>query len=182
VRNVLEKEPISAIFTSPMKRARQTAEIISEPHNLALITIDGFSEIDTGIFSNKSNSEVLTHGENFKDIISKSRDAPLVAQLLDHYPGLAFPGGESVGQMVQRVVEAWEDLMESIRNYYPVSVVVSHAGTQTVIMRHLSAFLLSKDLKGLKFSNSSITEVEVQGNPRKVSITRINDISHLQNI
>ncbi|MFW9998003.1 MAG: histidine phosphatase family protein [Candidatus Odinarchaeota archaeon] len=178
--DILKKEPVNAFFTSPMKRARQTAEIIANPHNLDVYPIDGFSEIDTGIFTGKTNSEVIEHGENFKDIIVKSRDGPFVAQLLDYYPGLSFPGGESVGQMVNRVIDAWEILLEVIiTNDYRITAIVSHAGTQTVILRHLSSYFFTKNLKKEKFDNTSITEIEMSydGNYR---IIRINDTSHIQ--
>ncbi|MHA2298559.1 MAG: histidine phosphatase family protein [Candidatus Hodarchaeales archaeon] len=180
-RKALEREPINAIFTSPMKRALQTAEIIASPHDLNVHIIDKLCEIDTGSFSGKTNTEVIKHGENFKDIITKARDGPLVAQLLDHYPGLAFPQGESVGQMVQRVVEGWDSLLETIEiKNYPVTAVVSHGGTQTVILRHLSSYILSKDLNKQKFENASITEIEMLDG-RRFQVKRVNDISHLKN-
>ncbi|MHA1166692.1 MAG: histidine phosphatase family protein [Candidatus Hodarchaeales archaeon] len=172
----------SIIFSSPLRRALQTAEIIAEPHGLPVIQINGLREIDTGIFSDKTNKEVEEINSEYKSVIELARNGPLVAQILDYYPGLSFPGGESAGQMVKRVIDAWEGIIDRIvKDNHRFSVLISHAGTQTVILRHLISHTLTKDLKKQVFDNASISIVEITDGGN-INISSLNSTDHLDSL
>lgn len=175
----LSKIKFSAIYASPLKRAVQTAEIIARPQGIPVISIDGLREIDTGIFSDKTNREVEEFDKGYKDIIELARNGPLVAQMLDYYPGLSFPNGESAGQMVKRVVDAWEQIITSIlENDYQNTAIISHAGTQTVILRHLTSHTLTSELKRQVFDNTSLSVLEIT-DEGDFSISCLNNVDHL---
>lgn len=84
----LDDVPLAAVYSSPRRRAWQTAEIVAERHRLAVILADGLDEIDFGAWS----------GQRF--------DA------LDHDPGwqrwnaergtAATPGGETMAGVAAR--------------------------------------------------------------------------------
>ncbi len=54
----LSARPPEAILTSPLRRARETAEIIAEETGITdLTTVDGLTETDIGIFTNMSGDQ-----------------------------------------------------------------------------------------------------------------------------
>jgi broad specificity phosphatase PhoE len=55
----LAREPIAAIYASPMRRAAQTAEAIAAPHGLAPIPMPDLREIDHGRWEGLRQEEVL---------------------------------------------------------------------------------------------------------------------------
>ncbi|MGH2510245.1 MAG: histidine phosphatase family protein, partial [Ktedonobacteraceae bacterium] len=44
----LKGTPIDAIYSSPLKRAHETAHIIAAPHQLPVTVIEGFREVNVG--------------------------------------------------------------------------------------------------------------------------------------
>ena len=132
----------------------------------------------------KTDSEVIREsGSNYKELIEIHQllpsGTPFVASLLDHFPGLAFPGGESFGQMVNRVVVAWEGLVDTAKK--GTIILVSHGGTQAVILRHLQAHTLPRKRINHVFASASITEIKLIGNG-SFQVIRENDQSHLDGL
>ena len=57
VRKILEKYPIDVIVSSPLKRARKTAEIINETKKVPIIFDKGIEERGYGEFEGKIGKE-----------------------------------------------------------------------------------------------------------------------------
>ena len=84
-------EHIDAIYTSPLKRARATAEAIAKYHNMEPIAEPGLIEIDCG------RMEILL-------LTEVARLFPEVALNWDRSPELCeFPGGETMREVYERV-------------------------------------------------------------------------------
>lgn len=122
----LRAHEFDAIITSPLRRARQTAEVVS-----ALVTVldtgsadpvieDGLRETDFGAWEGLTFAEV---GRKWKD--------ELAAWLAD--PTVAPPGGESFVDTDKRVGEA----IEGLRERYPGQrlLVVSHVTPIKLLVR-----------------------------------------------
>lgn len=105
------KGDIAAVVTSPLGRARETAEATAAALGLEVRVIDGLTETDFGEW------EGLTFRE------AADRDPELHARWLGD-PALPAPGGESFDQVRERVENARRDLVAR----YPGAniVVVSH--------------------------------------------------------
>lgn len=101
------------IISSPLLRARQTAQAIASVLSGAALEIDDrWSETDFGI------AEGLTYEE-------LTRVAPdIAARLASGDVGIDWPGGESAAALAARVEAAWRDLTE----YRRPALVVSHGG------------------------------------------------------
>jgi broad specificity phosphatase PhoE len=56
---------VYAVYTSPLKRARDTARLIAEPHGLEVITLDGLREMDAGEVDGLTYQEMRTHYRDF---------------------------------------------------------------------------------------------------------------------
>ncbi|MCK5056845.1 MAG: histidine phosphatase family protein [Candidatus Aminicenantes bacterium] len=86
----LKHENIDVIFHSPLKRAKQTAEIVNQYHNLELKEIACFTEIDMGDWE----------GQYYFDLIKKNKE---FHRTWFTDPEVSIPGGESFCQVYARV-------------------------------------------------------------------------------
>ena len=78
----LDKE-IEAIYASPLKRARQTAEIIAAPLHLPVTVMENFREVDVGDLENGPPSAEKWDYHN-----------ALIMDWMNGHPERRFPGGE----------------------------------------------------------------------------------------
>ena len=114
--------PVDAVFTSPLKRCLQTADILY-PDNKPLV-IDGFIEYNFGEFENKT-AEQLEKYEEFPRWLAGER-------------GVKPPYGESNGEFAKRVCDTFEKVAEGLMKTGTTSAaIVTHGG---VIMTILAAY------------------------------------------
>lgn len=115
---------MDAIFSSDLSRAQKTAEIISRVNGASLYLDPRLREIDQGEWE----------GMLFHDI--RTRYAKAFEERLRDPLQVAPPGGETVGQVRQRVLEAIKDIIAS----YPrgVIAIVSHGLALAIIKVHLN--------------------------------------------
>jgi Fructose-2,6-bisphosphatase len=118
---------IAKAFTSPLKRCRQTAEIILGSRNTSLETIDQLTEINMGEWENQSIEYIRNR---FPEMYEK-RGA--------HIDTFVPPGGESFEQVQYRAVPAFEYI---VRNTSGNVLIISHAGINRVILSQLLGFHL----------------------------------------
>ena len=62
---VLRKEKVDAIYASPLRRARETAQAISRFHKVEVVTIDGLKELDVGEVDGMTYEEMKVHHSEF---------------------------------------------------------------------------------------------------------------------
>jgi len=86
----LKNEGLEVIFHSPLKRAKQTAEIVNRHHNLELKEVACFTEIDMGDWE----------GQYYFDLIEKNKE---FHRTWFTDPEVSIPGGESFCQVYARV-------------------------------------------------------------------------------
>jgi len=103
-RAFLENVPFSTIYTSPLTRAKQTAEIFCQElaklqkHPFRLVVDERIIEVKTGILDGIPFTEL----GKFEAIIRK---AP-------YKPSLRFPGGESIADLIKRTGEYVEEVLK----------------------------------------------------------------------
>ena len=114
--------PAEAVFTSPLKRCKETAAILY-PDNKAIV-IDGFIEYNFGEFENKTAAEL--------------EKSPVFPRWLAGEKGVAPPFGESNEEFAARVCETFEKVAEGLMKTGTTSAaIITHGG---VIMTILAAF------------------------------------------
>ena len=156
-------EHIDAIYTSPLKRARATAEAIAKYHNMEPIAEPGLIEIDCGRMENLLLTDV-------------ARLFPEVALNWDRSPELCeFPGGETMREVYERVNAALDRIIAE--NPGRTVVVTTHGGA----LRNLYARIQYGEPIGIRksevFGNTGVsTLIAENGGLRFESI---NDLSHL---
>lgn len=128
----LRAEGIAAIWTSHLRRARETAEIVGAALGLEPRVDQRFAESRRGSWEGRLVADI-------------KREQPEAWRAWKHADGsFRFPGGESLEEQRLRVVEA---LVEVASGALP-ALVVCHAGTMRCAYAHLhpSGFAAFREL------------------------------------
>jgi broad specificity phosphatase PhoE len=159
----LERWPISAVYSSPLKRAWRTAEIIAGPHSVSVQRMEDLGEMRIGAW------EGLYAG----DIAARY---PELWKTWRANPGdFRMPGGESLGEVRQRAVRAFNWMIDGSEGKMVLAV------THDVVVRLLVAHCLgvSTDIyRRLEVGNASMTVIERDGERGRLRV--LNDTAHLE--
>jgi probable phosphoglycerate mutase len=154
---------ISAIYSSPLKRALGTASVLAARRGLATKPEPGLIDIDYGKWQG------LTHQE------AQADDPNLYSLWLKKPQLVTFPGGEGLADIRTRVVSAVETLTP--KHDGQTVVLVSHKAVIKVLLCH---FLGLGDTHFWRFQQGfcALNVVEVDGSSAVVHL--INDACHLE--
>lgn len=155
---------ISAVFSSPLSRALNTATKLAAPFGHQVEVDERLSEFDFGEFEGRSVTEV--HAEN-----------PGVSELWRPDQTKPIPGGESAAAVADRVCEFFADT--AVRFDRPSTIlVVGHMASFAMGL----ARLLDDANNALEYAvdNCSLTLIEWEEPPRVVIFNQIDHIQHLR--
>jgi len=166
IASLFAAKPVSRILSSPLQRAKTTAEIIAQRHRLSVETYDELREWHQGELEGLTGLELLNnHGEYFRHWFQDPA-------------GAAPPGGEPLRALQQR---AWP-VIDHLREYAlsgPV-VVVSHTMTlATIICAALSLDLAHVHRMKLDLASKSVLTFTPFGLFSSWVLTSLNDRHHL---
>ena len=162
LRDRLAMERLDAVYSSELKRAADTANIIAARHNLKVITCPELSEIDFG----------RLEGLEFNEIHQQFPDVEKMWLTRD--PALVYPEGESLIDFENRVSQFGARLKNHKQD--ETVLIVAHAG----VLRTLICRLLELDMKSrwsLRVDLASICIIETY--PEINMLCLLNDVSHL---
>lgn len=134
----LKRQSIEAIFTSPLSRAQETADLIGQILNASIVADKRLQEINFGQF------EGLTHAQIEEEYEDEYRMWNAGDMLY------AVPGGESRRSVQSRMTQAWEDITS--QNGYDTVAIVSHGAALKILLHHVFYRLPNISLR-----NTSIT-------------------------
>ncbi len=163
LRDRLANEKIEVVYSSNLKRALTTAEVLCANYKLEITPCPELREMDYGEIE----------GLTFDEI---SHRYPEVAELIANFNlSLKFPGGEGFEEFVERTSQ----FLNRLKKHTPSQtiLVVSHSGP----LRTLVCRLLGIDLGHwwqLRCDNASLSIVETY--PQRVIISLLNDTCHLR--
>jgi broad specificity phosphatase PhoE len=158
----LAVEPLRAIYSSPLLRARQTAEAIARTHGIAVEILPGIAEFNQGTFEGKA----------FGDLIVEHAD--LLAAFAKDPADVRIPGGETMAEVQ---VRAWNAFTGILSRHETGSVaMVGHNMTNLALLCRFLGMELSR-FRRLTQSSTGLTILErgVQG----LYLRLLNDLSHL---
>jgi broad specificity phosphatase PhoE len=117
----LADEPIARVYTSPLRRARETAELVAERLGVEVEPLEALCEIDVGSWMGLTRDEVA---ERFPEGY---------ASWLERAPH-GFEDGETYEELAARVLPALRTLAE----VHPSAtlLVVTHGGPSRVVQAH----------------------------------------------
>lgn len=159
----IAKWPISEVFSSPLKRAVRTAEIVAGPHSLLVQRLEDLGEMRIGSWEGMFAGEIAA---KYPHLWKVWRTNPRDFQM---------PGGESLATVRERAVRAFGRIMEGSEGRMVLAV------THDVIVKLLVAYCLdvSTDIyRRLEVSNASLTVIEYAGDKHRLRV--LNDTGHLE--
>lgn len=165
--DALVGQNIDEIYSSPLKRALETAQIIAEPLGLPVQVVEAFREVNVGDLEGQKPTRALW----------KQHDA-VVAAWQNGHPEASFPGGEDYPSLLGRVRSGLEVVLAG--KHGRRIVIVGHGGILTFSLRDLCVDLDPAVLQ-LGMPNCAITELRgglVDGTVR-LHLVRFADIAHL---
>jgi len=154
--------PIASVYTSPLKRAYNTALILAKPHNLEPKVLDDLIEIRLGDWQGLHRDEI---SQKWPELWQQSRIDPSEVTL---------PNGESFQQVTDRAVRAFEMIVAD--NQDKQAVMVTHE----VVIRVLVAHVLGTPnsiYRRFEVGNASLSIIRVSDG--KARLVTLNDSSHL---
>jgi 2,3-bisphosphoglycerate-dependent phosphoglycerate mutase len=165
----LKSESLTAIYSSDLARAIETARPLSQLTGLPINGTNAFRERSVGVME----------GLTFEDAAQQNPEqyAALLRRDFEH----VLTGGESYRQLLDR---AWQKLDEIIeQNRGGKIAVFSHTGTICILALHLMGALDSPELKPVWISsgNCGITRFELRDDGF-VRVLTVNDTSHLSGV
>jgi broad specificity phosphatase PhoE len=149
--------PISAVISSPLERARETAEIIAQPRQLVVQFEPGLMDIDVGHWAGQNHTELNKSDETWKAFVKNPTVAPADVE--------TFP------QVLARslaAVERWR--AQETSGAYPA--FVTHADVIKLLIAHYTELEVGHARK-LLIDNASVSIVEMEDDkqPRIVAIS-----------
>jgi len=166
---VLKSESLTAIYSSDLARAMETARPLA---NLTGLTVKGTSAF-------RERSVGVMEGLTFEDAAQQHPEqyAALLRREFEH----VLTGGESYRQLLDR---ARQKLDEIIFEHHGGKIVVfSHTGTICILALHLMGALDAPELKPVWISsaNCGITRFELRSDGF-VKVLCVNDTRHLTDL
>lgn len=141
-----EKLIIKQVYSSDLKRALQTAQILAETMEVPLTCVPGFREVNNGELAGMKNSLAL-----------------------ERYPGLfwnqleweqSYPNGESPKQFYERICAAWEAFSQRILSHNENVVLVTHSGVMHVILSLIHMKEYKNTLPQRKIPHTGLIELQ----------------------
>lgn len=125
----LSRLRLTAVYASPLSRARKTAELICRHHNLTVAVTNGLMDFDYGRWQGLSHQEV------------RDRYPELYAEWLKHPQRVTMPDGEGLGDVRKRALRVVK------------RIVTSHEGTVALVSHRVVNKVLTCALLGLDNSH-----------------------------
>lgn len=156
---------VHAIYSSPLRRAMDTAQAIAQHHGLQVVPLPGLIELDAGKLDGLTGSE------------ARNGYGPFFEKWVRGDPDLATPGGESLAQVQERAWSVVEDLRERHRED-TVVLVSHHFVLLTLLCRALG--LPVGHFRRLRHTVAAVSMLDFSGIQATLSL--LNDTCHLDNI
>jgi broad specificity phosphatase PhoE len=158
----LAQRPLTAIYSSPLKRARETAQRIAEPHGLTVRIIAEITEADVGAWERRSWVEIQQsepeHYENFQRDPARH----------------GYRDGENLAQVAARVIPALEQTASAHLGH--TIAIVGHNVVNRVFLAHALQLPLAQ-ARSIAQQNCGINTLRYRHGRFKV--LAINSLSHL---
>lgn len=158
----LASTELQALYSSPLRRTRETAEIIAQPHALDVEVAADFNELDLSRWEGLTAAEV------------EARDPDGWSTWCEAPARLELPGIESFGRLRERVRRGLKALVR--RHTESDVAVVTHDGIVRIAV--LEGLGLGSDVyRCMPVDNTGLTTLEFA--PERVYLRALNDTGHL---
>lgn len=160
LRDRIKNINIDIIYSSPIERALNTANIIKGNKNIEVITDDGLMEMCFGDYEGRITDEVMKENPDWDISLIMKGNTELVA-----------PNGESLAEVRDRVAKAMNRIIEENRG--KDILVVAHGITLKALMYYFKDEEVNSEVMG----QATLTKINVDEN-NNFLIEFKNDNSH----
>ncbi|MCJ7604869.1 MAG: histidine phosphatase family protein [Dehalococcoidales bacterium] len=161
----LKREEIAVMYSSPLRRAVQTAEPLANGLGIEAVTIANLTDMDFGEWQGRTVAEVNKY---YPELYRDWRDTPEQVRIT---------GGESLDDVTSRVIPFLEDAV--VRCGEGKMVIVSHRVVLKVLICHLMR-LNNTSFWNFKLDTAGITRFRIEGG--RAVLTSFNDTAHLDGL
>ena len=159
---------IDKIFSSPLKRAHETAEIIAEALELPVTVVEGFREINVGSLEGQEPTDEIWefHDNIFRDWFDGRRES-------------TFPDGEDHLTLTKRMHDG---LLEVIGDDPDGrSIVVAHGGIFIATVDQICPECDQQMIRSVWMTNCAVAEIEAEIRDGVIvgDLVRWGDASHI---
>ncbi|MBW1699507.1 MAG: histidine phosphatase family protein [Deltaproteobacteria bacterium] len=163
----LKQESLSAIYTSPLARARETAELIKAYHpSVQLFEEQGFIEMDLGDFDGMLALHWASEYPQFRKAWMEKPSA------------VKMPGGESLQQVQERSVKSLQRIVRKHSERTSI-LICTHNFVICSILCHALEMALDR-FREIKQDTGALNILRKDG--ERYQVEAINDLSHLKNL
>jgi broad specificity phosphatase PhoE len=159
---LLAASPLAAVWSSPLGRARETAEIIAAPHKLIVRESEAFKEMGFGEWE----------GLTWEDVRARFPEAHRAWAETPHAAG--WPGAETLDVVRTRALAGLGDLRAAHDGQ--TVCLVSHGITSRILILEALGLWLDR-LWALQLSSTGISELEFRDD--WTTLHRMNSLIHL---
>jgi broad specificity phosphatase PhoE len=158
----LSAVPIHAVYSSPLSRARQTAQAIAEPHGLEVRIVEALIEADVGLWEGRSWDEI------------ERTDPEAYQAFMDDAGVHPYLGGETIRTVFERSSPALLKLMAD--NPGRRIVAVAHNVVNRAFLAHLLGMTIAR-YRSVPQDNCGLTLLRYRKAAAKA--VTINGVFHL---
>lgn len=159
----LSSAGLKKVFSSPLLRARETAEAIATPHGLDVITVDDLVEVDVGLWEGRNWTEIeKADPEAYRAFMENAAENP-------------YLGGETVAAVLERSGPALERLLAE--NLGSCIAAVAHNVVNRTWLGRLLGLPLSK-YRSVPQDNCGVNLIRYRRG--EVKAVTINGVFHLE--
>lgn len=161
---------INAIYSSPLKRAHETAQIIADPHCLPVTVVEGFREVNVGVL------ELMPPDKETWQLHDQ-----IIADWFAGKLERTFPKGENFLELAERMRNGLLEATQGREHQH--IVIAAHGGCITALVRSICAGA-SRELSYINMYNCAITTIELatSGDQLRGSLRSWANIAHLSGV
>ena len=166
----LENVNFTKAYASDMSRPFETAKIIlGNAHSIEINKIDKLREISHGLWEGKLETEIK---EKWSELLDSWHQIPSEVQM---------PEGESINQVSERSITAWNNICES-QDKDDITLLVAHDAVNKTLLCNILG-LSCADIWMIKQGNGGISVIDIFKDSSKNSvISALNITTHLGSI
>lgn len=158
----LSANHFKAIYSSPLRRAYQSAKILAAALGVSIKTCEGLKEMHLGKWEGKPLKRIE---QEYPGMPSRWFERPT---------GVKIPGGESIASFRKRVITTLDEIRE--RHHDENIIVVAHGGVISIYLVHLLGMDPDRIWR-IPLKNAAITTLIFDQD--RVNVANFNDTCHL---
>lgn len=153
----LKNTRIDVIYSSPLKRAYETASLIRGDRDISIITDDRIKELSFGHFEGESFSELL-------------KDDSLTFKYFFKQPHLYVPAddGETLEHLIERAGNFMQEVIEPLQSKYERIMIVAHGALNKAIMSYIKKHSTEHFWSGGLQENCNVIIVDYSNDEYKI--------------